>query len=91
VSKVRTRLRLRLRVRPLVFGLAAFFSARGMCLREAGRVEEATAAFAAAARLAPGCRGYHVVLASLPASSHPTPPPTAETAATTASERAPNL
>ena len=71
--------------------LAVFLSIRGMCLREAGRMEEAASAFAAAARLAPGCRGYHVVLASLPASSHPTPPPTAETAATTASERAPNL
>jgi hypothetical protein len=71
--------------------LAVFLSIRGMCLREAGRMGEAASAFAAAARLAPGCRGYQVMLASLRASSHPTPPPTAETAATTASERAPNL
>jgi hypothetical protein len=45
--------------------LAVFLSIRGMCLREAGRVEEAHAAFAAAARFAPGCRGYRVMLASL--------------------------
>jgi hypothetical protein len=45
--------------------LAVFLSIRGMCLREAGRLEEAHAAFAAAARLAPACRGYRVVLASL--------------------------
>ena len=55
--------------------LAVFLSIRGMCLREAGRMEEAASAFAAAARLAPGCRGYHVMLASLRAASHPTPPP----------------
>jgi hypothetical protein len=45
--------------------LAVFLSIRGMCLREARRLEEAAAAFAAAARLAPGCRGYQVMLASL--------------------------
>ena len=45
--------------------LAVFLSIRGMCLREAGRLEEAVAAFAAAARFAPACRGYRVMLASL--------------------------
>ena len=45
--------------------LAVFLSIRGMCLREAGRLPEAAEAFAAAARLAPACRGYQVMLASL--------------------------
>jgi hypothetical protein len=45
--------------------LAVFLSIRGMCLREAGRLPEAAEAFAAAACLAPACRGYQVVLASL--------------------------
>jgi Flp pilus assembly protein TadD len=45
--------------------LAVFLSIRGMCLREAGRLEEAAVAFGAAARLAPACRGYRVMLASL--------------------------
>jgi hypothetical protein len=45
--------------------LAAFLSVRGMCLREQGRFAEATDTFAAAARLAPGCRDYAMVLASL--------------------------
>ena len=45
--------------------LAVFLSTRGMCLREAGRVPEAAEAFAAAARFAPACRGYQVMLASL--------------------------
>lgn len=48
--------------------LAVFLSIRGMCLREAGRLPEAAEAFAAAARLAPACRGYQVMLASLRAS-----------------------
>jgi len=42
-----------------------FLSIRGMCLRETGRLPEAAEAFAAAARLAPACRGYQVMLASL--------------------------
>jgi hypothetical protein len=71
--------------------LAVFLSIRGMCLREAGRLEEAAAAFAAAARLAPGCQGYQVILASLRAGSHPAPRATAQTGATAASERTPNL
>ena len=45
--------------------LAAFLSIRGMCLREGGRISEAADAFAAAARLAPGCRSYRTMLASL--------------------------
>jgi hypothetical protein len=49
--------------------LAAFLSIRGMCLREQGRLPEAAEAFAAAARLAPACRGYQVMLASLQARS----------------------
>jgi hypothetical protein len=53
--------------------LAVFLSIRGMCLREAGRLAEAVQAFAAAARLAPACRGYRAMLASLRASAvlHP--------------------
>jgi hypothetical protein len=45
--------------------LAVFLSVRGMCLREAGRTPEAAESFAAAARLAPGCRSYQTMLASL--------------------------
>ncbi len=45
--------------------LAAFLSIRGMCLQETGRVGEAAQAFAAAARLAPGCESYRKVLTSL--------------------------
>ena len=45
--------------------LAVFLSIRGMCLREAGRRAEAAESFAAAARLAPTCRGYRRMLASL--------------------------
>ena len=44
---------------------AVFLSIRGMCLREAVRLPEAAQAFAAAAGLAPTCRGYQVMLASL--------------------------
>jgi hypothetical protein len=71
--------------------LGVFLSIRGMCLREAGRLVEAAAAFAVAARLAPTCRGYRVMLVSLRADSHPTPRATAQTGATAASERTPNL
>jgi hypothetical protein len=53
--------------------LAVFLSIRGMCLREAGRLSEAADAFAAAARLAPACRSYQVMLASLQASGAATP------------------
>ncbi len=38
--------------------LAVFLSIRGMCLREAGRLQEAADAFASAARFAPHCRSY---------------------------------
>ena len=38
--------------------LAVFLSIRGMCLREAGRNQEAADAFASAARFAPNCRSY---------------------------------
>ena len=55
--------------------LAVFLSMRGMCLREAGRLPEAADAFAAAARLAPACRGYQVMLASLQARPVPGAPP----------------
>ena len=48
--------------------LAVFLSIRGICLREAGRLPEAAEAFAAAARLAPACRGYQVMPARLRAS-----------------------
>jgi hypothetical protein len=43
--------------------LAVFLSVRAMCLREAGRLGEAGAAFAAAARLAPGVGSYRVMAA----------------------------
>jgi hypothetical protein len=55
--------------------LAVFLSIRGMCLREAGRFSEAAEAFAAAVRLAPACRGYRVMLASLRSHAASTPPP----------------
>jgi regulator of sirC expression with transglutaminase-like and TPR domain len=71
--------------------LAVFLSIRGMCLRETGRLEEAAAAFAAAVRLGPACRGYQVMLASFRAGNHPTPPATAQSGATAATERTPNL
>jgi hypothetical protein len=45
--------------------LAVFLSIRGLCQREAGKLSEAAHSFAAAARLAPGCRGYQEVLANL--------------------------
>jgi len=54
--------------------LAAFLSIRGMCLREAGRLPEAAEALAAAARLAPGRRGYQVMLSSLRAGGVPGSP-----------------
>jgi hypothetical protein len=45
--------------------LAAFLSIRGMCLREQGRLSEAVESFAAAAKLAPGCRSYRAVRDSM--------------------------
>jgi hypothetical protein len=45
--------------------LSAFLSIRGMCLREAGKLREATESFAAAARLSPQCHGYQALLADL--------------------------
>jgi len=46
---------------------AVFLSIRGMCLRDMGRLPEAVDAFAGAARLAPSCRSYREMLASLQA------------------------
>jgi hypothetical protein len=72
--------------------LAVFLSIRGMCLREAARLPEAAVAFAAAARLAPACRGYQVMLARLQARPAPGPPPLKpQTEQTTASYKSPNL
>ena len=72
--------------------LAVFLSIRGMCLREAGRLPEAAEAFAAAARLAPACRGYHVMLASLQARHGPGAPPLKPQAEeTAANHNSPNL
>ena len=62
--------------------LAAFMSIRGMCLREQGRLPEAAESFAAASRLAPGCRSYRAVLESLQlamARQTKAPPPTQNT------------
>ncbi|MGO8931768.1 MAG: hypothetical protein ACLQU3_33350 [Limisphaerales bacterium] len=68
--------------------LAVFLSIRGMCLREGARLPEAAEAFAAAARLAPACRGYQVMLASLQSRPGPGAPPAEETAA---NHKSPNL
>ena len=54
--------------------LAVFLSIRGMCLRETGRLPEAAQTFGAAARLAPACRGYAVMLAQLRAHRGTAPP-----------------
>ena len=43
--------------------LAVFLSLRGQCLREAGRLSEARACYAQAARLAPNSRPYQLLLA----------------------------
>jgi hypothetical protein len=51
--------------------LAVFLSIRGMCLREAGRAQEAADAFSAAAKLAPHCRGYSEMAATLQRSGNP--------------------
>jgi len=72
--------------------LAVFLSIRGMCLREAGRLPEAAEAFAAAARLAPACRGYRVMLASLQSRPGPGAPPAKPQAKeTAANHNRPNL
>ena len=49
--------------------LAAFLSIRGMCLREEGRLSEAVDSFAAATKLAPGCRSYATMLSTLKTAS----------------------
>jgi hypothetical protein len=63
--------------------LSAFLSIRGSCLREAGRLSEATESLAAAARLSPQCHGYQALLADLqttiarqPQTTTPSPPNT---------------
>jgi hypothetical protein len=72
--------------------LAVFLSIRGMCLREAGRLPEAAEAFAAAARLAPACRGYKVMLASLQSRPGPGAPPVKpQPKETAANNNSPNL
>ncbi len=43
--------------------LAAFMSIRAMCLREAGKINEAAEAFATASRLAPEVQSYRVMVA----------------------------
>ena len=50
--------------------LALFLSLRGHCLKEAGRLSEAVAAYAAAARWAPGSRAYSALLADAKAIIH---------------------
>jgi len=45
--------------------LAVFLSLRANCLREAGQFQEAAACYTQAARLAPTCRAYPALLASL--------------------------
>ena len=72
--------------------LAVFLSIRGMCLREAGRLPEAADAFAAAARLAPACRGYQAMADSLRASGAKRPVPiNARTENTAANHKNDNL
>ena len=51
--------------------LAVFLSIRGMCLREAGRINEAAESFAAAARLAPECRSYELLARALRSKANP--------------------
>jgi hypothetical protein len=53
---------------------AAFLSIRAMCLRQAGRLEEAAEAFAAAARIAPGCHSYCEMAARLSRADYTTQP-----------------
>jgi hypothetical protein len=71
--------------------LAVFLSIRGMCLREAARLPEAAEAFAAAARLAPACGGYQVMLANLLANSGPALPAKPKLEEATTHARNPNL
>jgi hypothetical protein len=62
--------------------LAVFLSIRAMCLREQGRLSETEESFAAAARLAPGCRSYSQMLDSVRASSQTQKKPTGLTSTT---------
>jgi hypothetical protein len=54
--------------------LAVFLSLRGHCLREAGRIQEAAAAYRAAAGLAPDSRAYRLLLAETLGGSAISPP-----------------
>ncbi len=45
--------------------LAVFLSIRGMCLRDSGRLADATESFAAASRLSPGTRSYEQMAVAL--------------------------
>lgn len=51
--------------------LAVFLSIRGMCWREAGRNADATKSFREAARLAPQCQGYRIMLSQLEKGTKP--------------------
>ena len=55
--------------------LAVFLSIRGMCLREAGRRQEAADSFASAARFAPNCHSYKRMELQLRSLVTPTSPP----------------
>lgn len=55
--------------------LALFLSLRGNCLRHAQRLDEAIEAYAAAARLAPRCAGYRLLLGDTAAARNSTRPP----------------
>jgi hypothetical protein len=54
--------------------LAVFLSIRGMCLRAAGKLPQAAESFAAATRLAPGCKGYRDMLQFFEAKLSQIPP-----------------
>jgi hypothetical protein len=51
--------------------LAVFLSLRGNCLKEAGRLNEATTSYAKASQLAPGWNTYRALLADSAASTSP--------------------
>ena len=51
--------------------LAVFLSLRGNCLKEAGRLKEATECYARASRMAPAWNAYRALLADTEASSSP--------------------
>jgi hypothetical protein len=71
--------------------LAVFLSIRGMCLRESGKWSHAMVAFAAASRLAPGCRGYELMVGSLRASGGSLEKPRLQTEGAKATNKAQNL